>query len=243
MESVGELLRTERESQGHSVADVAKATRMSGTIIEALEEDRFSVLPAPVYVKGHLRTYSRFLGLDEEAVVEKYLRFTQQQEDVEPDEWDAVELELHEARRGAERRWMWVAAAVVAIVAVALGIRFARTPPPRPEQPARTEAAAVRESLVQAVSQDSLIEWHHLELMAVARERTWVRVTIDGTPTADLTMEAGERRTWQAGERFELDVGAGDALDLYLDGEYLGKAGQGSRVVEDLIVDENGMSQ
>jgi len=242
MDSVGELLRTERESRGHSVADVAKATRMSTGIIQALEDDRFSVLPAPVYVKGHLRTYARFLGLDEEEVVQKYLRFTEQQESVEPDEWDAVELELHEARASTGRRWIWLAAAaVVVVVAIVLGLRLARrTPPPEPPRPV---AAAVRESLAQAVEQDSLIEWHHLELMAVARERTWVRVSVDGTPVADLTLAAGDRRTWEAGERFELDVGNGGGLDLYLDGEYLGTAGTGPRLVEGLFVDENGMSR
>ena len=116
MESVGELLKQERDAQGKTVEDVAKATKMSTLILEALEDDRYSVLPAPVYVKGHLRTYARFLGLDEDEIVEKYLRFTQQQEHEEMDEWDAVELELHEERARAGRRWIWIVVAVAAVV-------------------------------------------------------------------------------------------------------------------------------
>ena len=88
-----------------------------------------------------------------------------------------------------------------------------------------------------------MIEWHKLELMAVARERTWVRVAVDGTPVTDVTLEPGERRLWEANERFTLDVGNGGGLDLYLDGEFLGTAGTGSRLVEGLEVTEEGMSR
>jgi cytoskeletal protein RodZ len=87
MESVGQFLRQTREAQEKTIDEVAKATRMSRQIVGALEEDRFSVLPAPVYVKGHLRTYARFLGLNEDDVVQMYMRFTQQQDSAEPDEW------------------------------------------------------------------------------------------------------------------------------------------------------------
>ncbi len=117
MESVGELLKHEREAQGKSIEDVGKATKMSRLILEALEADHFSVLPAPVYVKGHLRTYARFLGLSEDAIVDKYLRFTQQRGSEELDEWDAVELELHEEKRRTGRRWVWIAVMVIVVAA------------------------------------------------------------------------------------------------------------------------------
>ena len=118
MESVGELLRLEREAQGKTIEDVAKVTKMSSLTISALEEDRFSALPAPVYVKGHLRTYARYLGLNEDGIIEKYLRFTQQQEHDELDEWDAVELELHEESKRAGRRWVWIAVSLAVVVAL-----------------------------------------------------------------------------------------------------------------------------
>jgi cytoskeletal protein RodZ len=76
-----------------------------------------------------------------------------------------------------------------------------------------------------------------LELEVVASERCWVQITSDGRVVGDLTLEAGERRTWRAGEFFELSVGAGDAVELYLNGEPLGTAGSGPRVVENLRVD------
>jgi cytoskeleton protein RodZ len=243
MESVGELLRRERESQGKSIEDVAKITRMSAQTLAAIEDDRFGALPAPVYVKGHLRTYARFLGLDEEEIIQRYMRSTQQHEPAELDEWDAVELELHEEERHTTRRNILIAAAVVVVVLAAvfgprfLGRRHQATPAGGEEVPVVTEPAR------EAAPGDTMIEWHRLELMAVAKERTWVRVSVDGVPVSDLTLEPGQRRRWEADESFQLDVGNGGALELYLDGEFLGTAGMGRRLVEGLVVTEAGMSQ
>jgi len=243
MESVGELLRREREAQGKSIDDVAKVTRMSSQTLAAIEDDRFSALPAPVYVKGHLRTYARFLGLDEEDMIQRYMRSTKQSEPAELDEWDAVELELHEEERSATKRNIWIA---IGVVVVALLLIFG----PRlwsrrqPSEPAgNREVPVVTEPAREAAPKDTMIEWHRLELMAVAKERTWVRVSVDGTPVSDLTLESGDRRRWEADESFQLDVGNGGALELYLDGEFLGTAGMGRRLVEGLVVTEVGMSQ
>lgn len=242
MESVGELLKHEREAQGKTVEDVAKATKMSTLIIDGLEADHFSVLPAPVYVKGHLRTYARHLGLSEDAVVDKYLRFTQQQESAELDEWDAVELELHEEKQRSGRRWVWIAV-VAAVVIAAMIIWYVSNRSEEPPEALTSAPPLATEPVHETVPGDTMIEWHKLELLAVARERTWLSVSIDGEPVADLTLERGEERRWQADEFFQLDVGNGGGLALYLDGEFLGTAGLGSRLVEGLVVNESGMSR
>lgn len=269
MESVGELLKKEREAQGKTVDDVVRITKMSALIIRALEGDRFSALSAPVYVKGHLRTYARFLGLDEDAVVDKYLRFTQQQEHEELDEWDTVELELHEEKQRAGKRWVWMAVAVAAVAALIVWYSMGRrgdveevdagnagpasefvTPLDTEQEPvvgdateAETETQTQTETQTGTEASEAMIDWHRLELTAVARERTWLRVSVDGVAVADLTLTRGEQRQWEAEEYFELDVGNGGGLDLYLDGEFLGTAGTGSRLVEGLVVNEDGMSR
>ena len=245
MESVGQLLRREREAQEKSLEDVAKETKMSASTLEALEDDRFSALPAQVYIKGHLRTYARYLGLNEDDVVAMYLRFTQQTESDELDEWDAVELELTERKETASRRWVLIGAtSVIGVVVLLVGFWWIRSrgPEPQPQTPV-AELEAVTDPVSEAAAPDTTIEWHKLELMAVARERTWVRVAVDGTPVSDLTLEPGDRRLWEANELFLLDVGNGGGLELYLDGEFIGTAGTGSRLVEGLEVTEEGMSR
>jgi cytoskeleton protein RodZ len=66
---LGQQLREAREARGLTVDEVAQGTRIRAAYIKALEEERFADLPAPVYVRGFLRNYATFLGLDAEELI------------------------------------------------------------------------------------------------------------------------------------------------------------------------------
>jgi len=59
----GVRLRKAREAAGLSQADVAARLKMPVRVVQSLEEEDWSRLGAPVYVRGQLRSYSRLLGL------------------------------------------------------------------------------------------------------------------------------------------------------------------------------------
>lgn len=65
MATVGEQLRKAREASGMEVQDVAQATNMRADHVTALEEGNFQCFPAPVYIRGSVRTYARLLKIDE----------------------------------------------------------------------------------------------------------------------------------------------------------------------------------
>src|SRR5271154_6773378 len=64
MPTVGEQLRTARESQQLAIHQVADWTKIRGDHIRALEEGNYSVFSAPVYIRGFVRTYATLLKLD-----------------------------------------------------------------------------------------------------------------------------------------------------------------------------------
>ena len=72
MFEIGNSLREARLRQGLELADVEAATKIRGKYIGALEQERFEVLPAQTYVKGFLRSYAEFLGLDGQLYVDEY---------------------------------------------------------------------------------------------------------------------------------------------------------------------------
>jgi cytoskeleton protein RodZ len=72
MFQIGASLREARERRGLSSADVQKAIRIRDRYLTALEEERWELLPGDAYVKGFLRTYADFLGLDGSLYVEEY---------------------------------------------------------------------------------------------------------------------------------------------------------------------------
>jgi cytoskeleton protein RodZ len=71
-ETVGQFLRKEREKRNVSLDAVAKVTRITKENLEALEKDDFQVISAPVFVRGFLRNYATFLGLDPKEVIDRY---------------------------------------------------------------------------------------------------------------------------------------------------------------------------
>jgi cytoskeleton protein RodZ len=69
MFDIGSTLRQARERRGLELRDAAEATRIRIKYLAALEDERFSALPADVYARAFLRTYADFLGLDSELYV------------------------------------------------------------------------------------------------------------------------------------------------------------------------------
>lgn len=72
MEEIGRRLRAARVAKGITLEEVEEETRIRKKYIDALETGRTVLIPGEVYVKGFLRTYGNFLGLDGEALVEEY---------------------------------------------------------------------------------------------------------------------------------------------------------------------------
>jgi cytoskeleton protein RodZ len=69
---IGNSLREARYRQQLELTDVEQATKIRARHLQALEEESFEVLPAPTYVKGFLRTYADYLGLDGQLYVDEY---------------------------------------------------------------------------------------------------------------------------------------------------------------------------
>jgi cytoskeleton protein RodZ len=69
---IGNSLREARYRQQLELNEVEQATKIRARYLRALEEESFEVLPAPTYVKGFLRTYADYLGLDGQLYVDEY---------------------------------------------------------------------------------------------------------------------------------------------------------------------------
>jgi len=69
MSTVGQELRTTRETQKLTLTEVAEITKIRSDHLEAIEQSRFEVFPAGVYVRGSVRTYAALLKLDVPALM------------------------------------------------------------------------------------------------------------------------------------------------------------------------------
>jgi cytoskeleton protein RodZ len=69
---IGNSLREARMRRGVDFAQAELATKIRGKYLRALEDERFELLPAETYVKGFLRNYAEYLGLDGQLYVDEF---------------------------------------------------------------------------------------------------------------------------------------------------------------------------
>src|SRR5690606_31411324 len=68
----GALLQRVREARGLELREISERTKVGMGYLAAIEEEAWSKLPAPVYVRGFLAEYARMLGVDAGRVLETY---------------------------------------------------------------------------------------------------------------------------------------------------------------------------
>ncbi len=73
---LGDQLRRAREDKGLSLEEIEKATGIRKRFLQAMEEGRFDVLPGPIQLRGFLRNYANYLGLNGDQMLALYERQT-----------------------------------------------------------------------------------------------------------------------------------------------------------------------
>jgi cytoskeletal protein RodZ len=139
MPSIGETLREARMRQRLDIADVERQTKIRAKYLRALENEEFSMLPGPTFVKTFLRTYAEQLGLDPHALVEEYRAEHEPRDELET-------LKPLGPRGGRDRRGgpprLWIVALLLsaAVLAglVALGLSVDDEDPERSAQATET---------------------------------------------------------------------------------------------------------
>jgi helix-turn-helix protein len=189
---IGNSLREARLRQGLDLARVEDDTKIRAKYLQALEDERFDVLPAETYVKGFLRTYAEYLGLDGQLYVDEFnSRFAASEEPLVA----STPPTRRPRGRPPESSFVVVALAGIVAVAVLFVVAFAF----RDDEPADPRGDAAGEAAPPAPASMTLEIWANREPC---------RITVRaGSATGETliagTMRRGERQRW-IGRRFSL---------------------------------------
>lgn len=72
--TLGERMKKNRDERRLSLSEISKSTKIQVKYLEYLEDGTYLKLPADVYVKGFLRSYAVFMGLNEAALIKQFER-------------------------------------------------------------------------------------------------------------------------------------------------------------------------
>jgi Helix-turn-helix domain/RodZ C-terminal domain len=119
MFEIGNSLREARVRQQLELSEVELATKIRARYLRALEEETFDTLPAQTYVKGFLRTYADYLGLDGQLYVDEFnSRFGADGDEPREPVVPRRTSNVHRQHRRLERRW--IAFALTGIAALVI---------------------------------------------------------------------------------------------------------------------------
>lgn len=244
---IGEKLRKARLEKGITFDDVVKDTKIRTRYLQALEEENWDVFPGNVYLKGFLRTYSNYLGLDENEYLEQINGIVKQEPEL-------LKMPQKIELPGRPRRKIGIIYGIIAILLL-LGIQYSYTnffnkpntlPPQVPpgqvgsntpdqsenpddnlpanggqQDPGQNQVPPAAEQQYTAIS---------LRLQAV-EGRCWVQVKNETSIIYEGTLQKGEEKVFNDLQRVDFTLGNSGGVRVYLNEEDYGILGKIGDVV------------
>lgn len=238
MESVGERLKKLRLEKGLTLEEVHKKTKIHLNILKAIEEDSFINL-SPVYVKGFLKIYCKFLGQNSKDFIPDYKEpqstfvYTSHIQKKPASILKTVSLKLISFKIAHIK-----IASIIFLIIVFLSIGlfylgrmiflkrdflFRRTKSSDTTLPKLPQPASIR-------------------LVIRAKENSWVQLRSDGKVVFQGILKKDKAEAWEAKERIELSLGNAGGIDLEVNGKLLTNLGRKGQVLKNILVTKEGLS-
>jgi helix-turn-helix protein len=199
---IGNSLREARERQGLGYPEIELATKIRAKYIRALEEEDFTSIPGDAYIRGFLRTYSEYLGLDGDVYVDEYAsRFITSWRDELPPKPERRRIRRRE--RSVERRVVLLVLAGIVVVAVLVFAAFSIPGSGGGGKKKHQQSTPDRQLVLSGAGHGTYVE--------VRRNRASGKVDLQGTVGAGETEKL-------VGDRFYLLVRTPAGLHITLDG-------------------------
>ena len=229
--TIGETLRKARTERGVELSEVERATKIRAKFLEAMEEDRWGALPAPVYARGFLDIYARYLGLDQEQLLDEY-RQTVEGEQHEPIPQSVIKPGTLRQTRPAGRtrsiNWEPVAKVLAGVIAVAVvGLVIVGSIGGSDDSggsdkggKARNQGSKAAGPSTPTTTTTSTAPAGEVSVELRATALVWVCLVDDGgTPLVDSeTLSADEARGPFSARGFDVTLGNG-SVEMTVDGE------------------------
>jgi cytoskeleton protein RodZ len=219
---IGSRLQQAREQRGLTLRDIANATKISTTVLNAIEHNEFAHLPGGVFRRAYVRAFAVEVGLNADELVREYRARFETGLPAEP-------LPLHQTCDDRSHALRLLMTASVAGIGLLIGGLLIWTPAQIPQQapdgerafnpvdlapPAEIalidEADAIEEVALNPAVADTAAPPLQLEIRL--NGLCWVSAVADGERVLYRLMQSGERTVVEA--RSEITLRVGDAATV-----------------------------
>ncbi len=240
-------MRDARETRGVSLDAVEADIKIRHKYLEAMENEDFGILPGRVYVKGFLKNYARYLGLEADDILSLY----QSQYPAE-EEQESVEIQEQHTPGKGNRRFLAAGLIVAGIVFIAAV--FATLPlfkngevVNRPPASQQNDSANKGGQLPPSGSGYNIINKNDNNNLVIPPEpvpegvnltlnvtdkTSWMLVVVDGKTQFTGELPAGESKSFQGKEKIWIKLGNAGVVEVQVNGKKLGVLGSGVKSFE-----------
>ena len=229
---LGERFRAAREERGLTLSEVGEQLRIRSVYLSAIEEENWKAIGAPVYIRGFLRTYARFLGLDPEEAVGEFNTAS----GVAPSSSPAADSGTSSGHRSMAPL-LWIAG-IVAIALIGFVIYVYVAPPGRIPAPVASQVQSQIQSTIYPTGASATVHPAPQPQPLLTRtlalnvtSASWLRVTIDGSVRMEGIFPRGTSKIFH-GKTAIVRAGNAAGVEVTVGGKPSAKLGGVGDVVE-----------
>jgi len=260
MESQGERLKRSRLEKGLTLEDVHKKTKIHLDVLKSLEEDSLINLD-PIYARGFLKIYCKFLGLD----INEFIKENKEKPPFLVKSGQSAYLsgtssikKDYSARIVSLAKRLPIGKIIVIVIVIALAAWVFSIGKNIAGKLRRSRRDSVSSSLTlaQKKSPSSKIKSQGpagdvvrerrqsssgVKLSIRAREDCWVQVAVDGRLLARNMLRKGKTETWQGKEKIEFSLSNAGAVYLEVNNKSIPSIGRKGQAVKNALVNKEGL--
>jgi len=224
MESIGEKFKKIRLEKGLKLQDVQKKTKIHLNILEALEEGRL-INKSPVYIRGFVKIYCKFLGLRPEDYIG----------DVDKPDNKTAYLNVYQKPilpkpsvrlSGFRSHFKIIRVIAAAALLFMLGAGVVKLTKIYKRQKKNTPPILAKQ----------ILPFEIIRVGIRTRENCWIKAKVDGKVVFADVLKKGRFESWQGKERIELSLGNAGGIDLQLNDKLISPLGRRGQAIKQLII-------
>ncbi len=238
MKTVGELLRDEREKKGLSIKEIETAISIRALYINAIEEGNYTIIPGEVYLKGFIRNYANYLGLNGQEMVASY---RQEQQPVIPEEVETPAESVRPTKPKGKtgrtthstksNKLLIISLLAVCVAGSAWWLLGNQSPSKAPIETKQVQPAPTAPIATQPTTPVTPVQNKPVVINAQYTEQCWTSVVADGKQIYEGTAKNGDTITWEAQKSITITAGNAGGVDITYNGQTTGKMGQKGEVL------------
>ncbi|MDD5595051.1 MAG: DUF4115 domain-containing protein [Candidatus Omnitrophica bacterium] len=249
MESVGTRLKNKRLEKGLTLEEAQKRTKIHLNILRSIEDDSL-VGVSPIYIKGFLKIYCKFLGVDPREYIPDYKEPQANRQfsaNVKSESETAQRISFAKLVSYLPRIRIKTIIIVVLFAFGCLGLfkigKFLSTRKHlKPLKRAESVSASVKsEKKAQPEKSQKIPLSSTIKLGVHAKENCYITLKTDGRLVFQGLFRKGISESWQAKEKIEFSLNNAGVIDLQINGKPISSLGRKGQSVKGIVTKEGGL--